>query len=207
VITMAAPDLRIGLTGRMASGKGEAVRILKNYGLRYISLSDIVRREAAKIHPTLDRGQMQDLGNRLRAQGGAGVLGRMVRELIEAAEPGPWVIDGIRNPAEVMELRKMAGFFLLGIESHIDAILARLKKRGRPTDVVNEAELRAVLEREWGRSEPEDGQQVGPTMDMADFLIDNNGSLPQLEASLEALLKQIGVQHDKKKHGGLSGIV
>ena len=207
MITMAAPDLRIGLTGRMASGKGEAVRILKNYGLRYISLSDIVRREAAKIHPTLDRGQMQDLGNRLRAQGGAGVLGRMVRELIEAAEPGPWVIDGIRNPAEVMELRKMAGFFLLGIESHIDAILARLKKRGRPTDVVNEAELRAVLEREWGRSEPEDGQQVGPTMDMADFLIDNNGSLPQLEASLEALLKQIGVQHDKKKHGGLSGIV
>ena len=67
-----AQELRIGLTGRMASGKGEAVRILTNHGFQYISLSDIVRREAAKATPALSRSQMQDLGNRLRREGGAG---------------------------------------------------------------------------------------------------------------------------------------
>jgi len=190
-----APEWRIGLTGRMASGKGEAVRILKNKGLRYISLSDIVRREAARSQTGLDRNQMQDLGNRLRAEGGAGVLGRMVREMIETAATGPWVIDGIRNPAEVMELRKMARFFLIGIESDLETIVARMKKRGRSTDAVSEAELRAALAREWGCGEPEGGQQVGPTMAVADFIVVNNGSLPQLAAGLDAVLKKIGVEH------------
>jgi dephospho-CoA kinase len=175
----------------MASGKGEAVRILKDHGLRYISLSDIVRNEAARIHPPPDRAQMQDLGNRLRAQGGAGVLGRMVRDLIEAADPGSWVIDGIRNPAEVAELKKLAGFVLVAIESPMEAILARLKERGRSSDAACEAELRMVLEREWGRGEPEGGQQVGPTMALADFVIDNSGSLLQLQTGLEALLKRL----------------
>ena len=195
-MAVAGQELRIGLTGRMASGKGEVVRRLKNHGLHYISLSDIVRRKAAKIGPAISRSQMQDLGNRLRSEGGAGILGKMVRELIDASEPMPWVIDGIRNPAEVRELRKMPGFVLLGIESDEAIILARMKQRGRPTDAVSEAELREALAREWGSGEPEAGQQVGPTMAMADFIITNNGSLPELAAGLDAVLNTIGVNND-----------
>ena len=179
----------------MASGKGEVVRILKKHGLQYISLSDIVHREAAKIKPAINRSQMQDLGNRLRLEGGAGILGKMVRELIEAAEPSSWVIDGIRNPAEVTELKKMDRFFLVGIESGVETILERMKKRGRATDSVGVAELRAALDREWGLGEPEGGQQVGPTMAMADFIIANSGSLPELETGLDAVLIKIGVMH------------
>jgi dephospho-CoA kinase len=192
---VAARELRIGLTGRMASGKGEVVRILKKNGLRFISLSDIVHREAAKIKTAINRSQMQDLGNRLRMEGGAGILGKMVRELIEASGPSSWVIDGIRNPAEVAELKKMDRFYLVGIESGVETILERMKKRGRATDTVGETELRAALEREWGTGEPEGGQQVGPTLAMADFVIVNNGSLPELEAGLDAVLIKIGVMH------------
>jgi dephospho-CoA kinase len=179
----------------MASGKGEVVRFLKNYGFQYISLSDIVRREAAKIHPPLNRSQMQDLGNRLRAEGGAGILGKMVRELVEAAGPSSWVIDGIRNPAEVVELRKMAGFVLLGIETDVPVILARIRKRGRSTDAVGEEVIRASLEREWGDGEPDGGQQVGCCMAMADFTIVNNGPLSELQTALAAVLKKIGEGH------------
>ncbi|MCX6558493.1 MAG: AAA family ATPase [Candidatus Aminicenantes bacterium] len=191
----AGPGWRIGLTGRMASGKGEAVRILKDYGFQYISLSDIVRREAAKLGPALNRGQMQDLGNRLRRDGGAGILGKMVREHIEAAQPSPWVIDGIRNPTEVAELKKMDRFFLVGIDSAVETILARMKRRKRATDAVGEAELRAALAREWGVGEPAGGQQVGPTMALADFTIANEGPLPELKIALDAVLRQIGVGH------------
>jgi dephospho-CoA kinase len=192
---MAALKLCIGLTGRMASGKGEVVRILNGHGFQYVSLSDIVHREAAKIQPAINRGQMQDLGNRLRREGGAGILGKMVRELIEAAEADHWVIDGIRNPAEVVELKKMAGFVLLGIQTEIPIILARIKQRGRSTDVVAEEEIRASLEREWGDGEPIGGQQVGRCLAMADFTITNNGPLPELKTGLEAVLKKIGAGH------------
>jgi dephospho-CoA kinase len=193
--TEATGALRIGLTGRMASGKGEAVRIMKDYGFQYISLSDIVRREATKLGPAFSRGQMQDLGNRLRREGGAGILGKMVREHIEAARPSVWVIDGIRNPAEVAELRKMDRFFLVAINSGVETILARMKRRGRPTDTVGETELRAALAREWGAGEPEGGQQVGPAMALADFTIANEGPLSELKIALEAILRKIGVGH------------
>ena len=124
-MTVAAEKLCIGLTGRMASGKGEAVRFLQERGFAYASLSDIVRREAARSGGTVSRGTMQDIGNRLRAEGGAGVLGRLVREQVLAAAEPRWVIDGIRNPAEVLELKKTGGFYLVGIDCDVPIILAR----------------------------------------------------------------------------------
>ncbi len=194
---MPGEKLCVGLTGRMASGKGEAVRLLQGLGFIYISLSDIVRREAARDGgETVSRNRMQDIGNRLRAEGGAGVLGRLVREQVTAAGEARWVIDGIRNPAEVLELRKIAGFYLVGIDSDIPTILARMKKRARATDAVSEAELRAALAREWGEGEPAGGQQVGPTMAMADFKVANNGTLAELKARLHEVLKTIGAGHD-----------
>ena len=55
--------LCIGLTGRMASGKGEAIRVLNHYGFHEISLSDIVRDEARKAGKEITRSQMQDIGD------------------------------------------------------------------------------------------------------------------------------------------------
>ena len=193
---MAPPRLCIGLTGRMASGKGEAVRLLQGRGFACISLSDIVRREAARDGRQVSRRRMQDIGNRLRAEGGAGVLGRLVREQVLGSAAERWVIDGIRNPAEVLELKKMGGFFLVGIDSDIPAILERMQRRGRATDAVAEAELRAALEREWGRGEPADGQQVGPTLAMADYTVRNDGTLAELQARLDEVLKKIGAGHE-----------
>ena len=142
--------IRIGLTGRMASGKGEAIRILIQYGFHEISLSDIVHAEAKKSGKEITRSQMQDIGDRLRRIGGAGVLGRMIREKIESSPITRWVVDGIRNPAEIGELKKLECFYLVGIETDIPIILERLRKRGRATDRVKTDELLKALEREWG---------------------------------------------------------
>lgn len=192
---MAGAKLCIGLTGRMASGKGETVRILNGYGFRYISLSDIVRSEAAKVDSRVSRSQMQDIGNRLRQEGGAGVLGKKVQELVAVADEKRWVIDGIRNPAEVLELKKLNDFFLIGIESAVQNIVARLKERGRATDVTAERELRASMEREWGIGEPDGGQQVGRCLAIADFTVANNGTLAELKTRLDAVLNKIGVEY------------
>jgi len=196
-VSVPAPALRVGLTGRMASGKGEAVRILRGRGFRYVSLSDIVRREAARLPGAASRSRMQDVGNRLRAEGGAGALGRLVRREVEDSPWPRWVIDGIRNPAEVEELRRLEAFFLIAVDSPLELILQRLRERGRAGDAAGEAELRAALEREWGLGEPAGGQQVGPTMALADFTVANDGTLAELRERLEAVLEKIGAAHEQ----------
>jgi dephospho-CoA kinase len=171
----------LGLTGKMASGKGEIVNILTGRGYKYISLSDMVREAAASIGDEVSRVEMQNIGNRLRKEGGAGVLGRKVKEKIEASSIKKWVIDGIRNPAEVSELKTLEAFSLIAVDSKDGLIFNRLKIRKRTTDIADENELKKRLDREWGIGEPPDGQQVGKCVELADFFIKNNGTLKFLE--------------------------
>lgn len=178
----------IGLTGIMASGKGEVVKILEENGYKYISLSDMVREEAAKAGKTVTRAEMQNIGNRLRTEGGAGVLGKKTREKIEKSDIEKWVIDGVRNPAEIVELRKLDGFKLAGIEAPVELLLKRIKERGRDTDSAADTELIKRIERERGIGEPEDGQQVGRCLAQADITVTNIGSLEELR---EKVVSQI----------------
>jgi len=181
----------IGLTGMMASGKGEVVKLLEEMDYRYISLSDIVREEAAKTGRTVTREEMQDTGNRLRADGGPGVLGRRVREKIVSLPPGKWVIDGIRNPHEVTELKKLKPFYLVAVLSERNRIVERLNRRKRDTDIADDRQLLERLDREWGKNEPEGGQQVGRCVDISDQFIDNNGSLGDLKEKVLKILREM----------------
>jgi dephospho-CoA kinase len=195
-------SLHIGLTGLMASGKGEVAKILTEMGFSYLSLSDIVREEAKKLSRNEDgepisRQRMQDIGNRLRAREGAGVLARMVVEKITAAPPGRWVIDGIRNPAEVEELRRLRLFFLIGIRASKPVLIARMRRRGRGTDIAEEEELARRLDREWGDSEPENGQQVGRCLGMAEYYLENNGTLKDLKKDVFGILSTIEAIHEQ----------
>ncbi len=183
--------LCIGLTGRMGSGKGEAVKILENHGFKYISFGDMVREEIARMGSDVCRSGTQDVGNRLRKEGGAGVLGKRIREKIESMDTEKWVIDGVRNPAEVTELKKLDTFYLVGLDIDLDILLKRIESRKRRTDLADNQEQKKRLDREWGIGEPEDGQQVGKCMKITDFTISNNSSLEDFKQELENLLKKL----------------
>lgn len=185
-------NILIGLTGRMGSGKGEVVRTLVEKGYNKTSLSDMVRAEVRNRGREVTRGEMQDIGNDLRKQGGAGILGKLVKEMIEKKTPGNWVIDGIRNPAEVEFLRELSGFILIGVKASEDILISRIKSRERDTDRLKEEEIKSVLKREWGIGEPLEGQRVGDCIKIADYTVKNEGSLEDLNTALDSLLKKIG---------------
>ncbi|MBT3705000.1 AAA family ATPase [Candidatus Peregrinibacteria bacterium] len=181
----------IALTGYMGTGKGEIAKKLKNLGYKYISLSDFVREEADKRGLEHTRENLQDIGNDLRNSYGPGVLAIRAHEMIEKEEgaaygTGKWIIDGIRNPFEAIELKKMPRGQLLAVTASLDTITKRLQTRRRKGEEnITKEEVFEKLKKESGVGEDKTGQQMQKCLEISDFFIINEGSLTELDGKLK----------------------
>ena len=99
----------IGLTGSFGSGcTYVAKNLLANLGYQRLSLSDLLRQEhgsGAGQSNGVPRQGLQEFGDELRKTRGASYLAEQAHATIvqagQADASGKWVIDSIRNPAEV----------------------------------------------------------------------------------------------------------
>lgn len=181
-------DLCIGLTGPNASGKGEVVRLLADRGFAAHSLSDVVREEAAALGFPPEREHLIRVGNRLRSDGGPGVLAERILPRLRALT----VVDSIRNPAEVHVLReRLPRFVLVGVTAPQELRYRRSLARARPGDPMTLQAFRA-RERQENAAEAT-GQQLDNTLRLADLTLDNSGDLERLRGAVERLLEGLGV--------------
>jgi len=185
----------IGLTGSMGCGKGEIVKILEKEGFFYITLSMMVREEARARGIEEKREKLMEVGNSMRAEGGAGVLAERALSKIVDSDCDKWVVDGIRNPAEISALRTGECAKIVGIYAGKDLLVDRIMRRARVSDAVDRGEILRKIEREWGNGEPEDGQQVGKCMKMVDIVVENEGTLLELQ---EKFINYYNSIRDKK---------
>ncbi len=181
----------IGLTGPMGSGKGEAVRILQKEGFEHITLSSMIREEARRRGVPEERSFLIEIGNEMRSVNGAGVLAKRALEKITGSAHNKWVVDGIRNPAEIDELKRGEKVHVVGINVNRELLLQRILSRSRSGDAVDPAEILQKIEREWGKGEPPEGQQLGHCMERVDHLIVNEGTLEELEQNFLNYYNQI----------------
>lgn len=181
----------VGLTGPIASGKGEVVRVLKSKGFKHITLSDIVRQEATNRGMEQTRENLMAVGNSMRGQHGPGVMAKKALEIIIASNHPNWVIDGIRNPAEIDEIHKSQNARVIGINAERKTLMRRIRSRGRMGDPIDEAEIHKVLDKDWGMGQPVDGQQVGECLKKVDKIIKNESTLDELD---ENVLKELGLE-------------
>ena len=187
----------VALTGYMGTGKGEISRKLEKQDYRYISLSDMIRDEADKQGLEHSRENLQKVGNELRNSYGPGILGLRVREKIESEEgalygSGKWIIDGVRNPQEAVEIKKIPQSKLLAITASLPTITERLRSRKRPGEEnISKEEVFKRLKKESGIGEDASGQQVQKCLDMSEFLIINEGSLEELDQKLDHFVKSM----------------
>jgi len=171
----------IGLTGPMASGKSTVVDALKKRGFKHITLSTIVREECRRKGLEEIRDNLMATGQALREEFGAGVLGKKALEKIQAEGGENWIVDGIRNPAEVTELRKSPNFVLVANTAPEDLIVSRILIRERADDTLEEEAIKAKLRREMGEGEPPEGQQVAKCIELADYVFENVMEMDQVE--------------------------
>lgn len=173
----------------MASGKTTVIEALKKLGYKVVTLSDMVREEARKRGIEEERENLMAVGQSLREEFGAGILA--TRALEKIGKEDMWVVDGIRNPAEVDELRKHPNFVLIANTAPEQAIIDRIFFRKRADDTLDKEAIRKKLRREMGEGEPPDGQQVGKCIEMADYVFENVMPLEKVEKEFLKLYNSI----------------
>ena len=181
----------IGLTGRNAAGKGEVARYLQTKSFYYYSLSDAIRDEIRSRGEQLTRERLIIVGNELRQKYGSNVLAERILAKIE--DDKHYVIDSIRNPAEVEAFRAAKNFKLVRIEAPPQVRFERILSRHRESDPSTFDEFVALENRE---AEGDDTSQNLVKVElMADDTLVNDGPLsklyPQIDGRLKKLLKEV----------------
>jgi len=170
----------IGLTGKIAAGKGSAVSYFVKRGFRYITISDLIKQELVKRGMELVRENYQNLGDEVRRKEGSGAwIKRM-----NLSENENVVIDGIRNPGEVLELKKHKDFFLIAIEAPQETRYRRIVDRGKEGDKMSWDNFILMDNREIKQTDSSK-MQLQECLDMADFKIENNSSIQDFNRKLE----------------------
>ncbi len=178
----------LGVSGLNGSGKGEVVRFLEERSFYALSLSDVIRQELARQGVEETRERMIEAGRALRRAEGEGALA--VRLAEQLSSDRNYVIDSVRHPAEVQELRERASRFkLLWVEAPLALRIERIRARGRSGDPVTPEELRALEGRELG-SDDSAAQQLLAVEALADFRMPNAGSVDELRQSVHQILAE-----------------
>ena len=180
-----------GLTGKNASGKGTVAEILKKKKFIYHSLSDSLRDELKALKKEETRENLIEIGNKLREKGGPGVLADKLMPKLNSENNH--IVDSIRNPLEVISLRKetqLRSFFLISVDADARLRYDRLCSRGRIGDTDSWEKFVEQEKKEENNDDP-NKQQLSRTMEMADFSIDNSGTLEELEAQINIIISSL----------------
>lgn len=182
----------IGLTGPNASGKGAVAKYFIDKGYKYYSLSDIVREEATERGIDHRRENLIQVGKELREKFGPGILAKRIKEKLNN---NSYIVDSIRNPEEIKELKSLPDFKLLGITASAEIRFKREFERNRVGCTKTLDEFLILEEQE--NTDDILAQQLNTCFSLADTVIHNNGTIEDLYKKLEGFASSIRPSWDE----------
>ncbi len=180
----------IGITGTLGAGKGTIVDYLvTRQGFKHFSVRAYLLERIRELGMPENRDSMFALGNELRALHGPSFV---VDELYERAKAsgGNAVIESVRTTGEVNSLRQKGGFTLLAVDADPKIRYGRIISRNTETDRVSYPTFLENEERESVSTDP-GVQNLKACIGMADFVLQNNGTLEDLYGQLEKVLAKM----------------
>lgn len=179
----------IGIVGKRLSGKNTIAEHLSiNYGFQVLDytkhiLAPLLRKEKKPI----TRKNLIELATELRKHHGTKILTVMLCELINPEKN--YVIAGIRFPEEVEFLKKKFGknFVLIAVESKPKLRYERARKRK------TKGEGNLSYHRFFQIERLPTERIIPETMKLADFRLQNNGSLEELYEKIDTLMREIKI--------------
>lgn len=180
----------IGIAGTIASGKDAAADYLtKAYGFKKITLSDYLRAEAVKRGQKPTRSYLRRLQALLREKYGNDYLINKVIETIMKKDHIRMlnvVIVGLRLPIETKKAKEQLKAKLIFVDAEPFIRYMRQKKRHRKSGFAKTYEQ--FLHEEALENAKFDFHKIRK---MADFKIDNNGSLHEMYKQIDRIAKKL----------------
>lgn len=180
----------IGITGTLGAGKGTIVDYLVNKkGFRHYSVRAFLIEAIKSRSLEVNRDSMTMVANELRASFTPSYITDCLFD--EAVKRGePCIIESIRTPGEIASLRRNPGFILLAVDADRQLRFDRITRRMSETDSVDFETFVANEAREMHATDP-NHQNLAACIRQADFVLMNNGTVPELEAQMEQILTKI----------------
>jgi dCMP deaminase len=177
----------IGLTSFLGAGKTTVGDYLIKKGFVFYSLSDVIRDEIKSQGLEITRERLVEFGNGLRRKFRNSVLADRIIAKIKQEPSKNYVIDSIRNPAEIEAFRKQGNFKLVFIDAPIELRFKRIKKRKREKDPMTFEGFRKAEAKEM-ESQDSANQQLLECRKTADVVIANDSSLKALHKKIDKLI-------------------
>ncbi len=182
--------ITIGITGTLGAGKGTVVKYLvSKKGFTHYSVRDYIRLELENRNMPVNRDTLTAMANSLRAKHGAPYLVEQLFKKARAKNQNS-IIESIRNPGEIENLRQYTDFFLLAVDADARLRYKRIRSRNSETDQVSYHKFMQNEEREMHSTDP-NNQNLFACIHVADYVIVNNSSLINFHRSIEDFLNAI----------------
>ncbi len=179
----------IGITGTLGAGKGTIVEYLvKNKGFKHFSARTFLIEEMEKRGLENNRDNMVLVGNDLREKNNSPsfIADELFKRALESGQN--CVIESLRTVGEIESLKSKGNFILLAVDADPKIRYQRVVKRSDSTDNISFEKFLADEEREMESTDP-NKQNLKKCIEMADFMIENNGTIEELNSKLRNVLK------------------
>lgn len=181
----------IGITGSLGGGKGTVVDyLIKEKGFAHYSSSGHLIYLLEERGEVVDRDGMNRVANELRADNPAGVPAETFKKYEAEDGESDAIFESLHSVPEVDFIKNVGGI-VIGVTADPDIRYERISKRGSVKDNVTKEQFIAQQEREEKGSEDPNKSNIFNAINIADFLIENNGTLEELYKQIDVILEQL----------------
>lgn len=171
-------------SGMPGAGKSVAVEVAKEHGIPVLRMGDFIWEEVRRRGLPITSESVAEVAMQMRTDFGPGVWAEKTVDRLKSLSPPIGIIDGVRSEAELEVFRHRLGvdFTLVAVHASRPTRMKRLLARGREDDIRDEGEFIARDERElgWG---------LGRVIALADVMLVNEDTMPDLSSQVERVIR------------------
>jgi dephospho-CoA kinase len=184
---MPSNKIVIGIVGEIGAGKGAAAQYLQGkYGAQIFRFSTPMRDCVKRLHIPETRENLQVFSKITRETFGQDLYSKAIA--LDAAEASaPMIItEGIRRPADIVELTKLPSFHLIAIVADEKIRFERIKLRNE-----NASDATKTWEQFLKEAAAETEVTIREIAVKAEFTLDNDGTLEDLHRKLDETVAKL----------------